>query len=145
MFRGRVDVPVEPAFEHAVVPIGDPLKVDDAIVEHGSLAYVPTGYDAVPIETRNGTSRFLLLAGAPLAPRIDMHGEPARVVADGDAVDGMDQRLGAVVRADPDHDAPADPVARAPAQDRCVPTVVTAAGMPQRKRAKSGDGGARIE
>jgi redox-sensitive bicupin YhaK (pirin superfamily) len=71
-FRGRVDVPVEPAFEHAVVPIGDPLKVDDAIVEPGSLAYVPTGYDALPIETRNGASRFLLLGGEPLGVPVKM-------------------------------------------------------------------------
>ena len=71
-FRASVEVPVDPTFEHAVVPIGDPLKVDDAIVEPGSLAYVPPGYEALRIETRTGTSRLLLLGGAPLGVPIKM-------------------------------------------------------------------------
>ena len=71
-FRASIDVPVDPAFEHAVVPIGDPLKVDDAIVEPGSLAYVPPGYEALRIETRSGMSRLLLLGGAPLGVPIKM-------------------------------------------------------------------------
>lgn len=70
--RGALEVPVDPAFEHAVVPIGDPLKVDDAIVEPGSLAYVPPGYDTLRIETRSGTSRLLLLGGEPLGVPIKM-------------------------------------------------------------------------
>lgn len=71
-FRGRVEIPVVPAFEHALVPIGDPLKVDDAIVEPGSVAYVPPGYDALRIETRSGTSRLLLLGGEPLGVPVKM-------------------------------------------------------------------------
>jgi len=72
VFRGRVEVPAEPAFEYAVVPIGDPLKVDDAIVEPGSLAYVPPGYERLTVDTRSGTSRFLLLGGEPLGVPIKM-------------------------------------------------------------------------
>ncbi|HSL11209.1 MAG TPA: pirin family protein, partial [Actinomycetota bacterium] len=71
-FRERVEVPVDTTFEHAVVPIGDPLKVDDAIVEPGSLAYVPPGSGSLAIETRSGTSRFLLLGGEPLGVPIKM-------------------------------------------------------------------------
>jgi redox-sensitive bicupin YhaK (pirin superfamily) len=71
-FRQRVVVPVDPSFEHAVVPIGDALKVDDAIVEPGSIADVPSGYDELVIETRGGTSRFLLLGGEPLGAPIKM-------------------------------------------------------------------------
>ena len=71
-FRGRFEVPTDPTFEHAVVPIGDPLKVDDAIVEPGSLAYVPPGYATIAVETRSGTSRFLFLGGEPLGVPIKM-------------------------------------------------------------------------
>lgn len=71
-FRDRVVVPVDASFEHAIVPIGDALKVDDAIVEPGSIADVPCGYDELPIETRAGTSRFLLLGGEPLGVPIKM-------------------------------------------------------------------------
>jgi redox-sensitive bicupin YhaK (pirin superfamily) len=71
-FRERVEIAADQTFEHAVVPIGDRLKVDDAIVEPGSLAYVPPGYARLAIETRSGTSRFLLLGGEPLGVPIKM-------------------------------------------------------------------------
>lgn len=48
------------------------LRVDDAIVEPGSFAYVPTCYELLRVDTRSGTSRFLLLGGEPLGVPIKM-------------------------------------------------------------------------
>lgn len=70
--RGVLELPVEPDFEHAVVPIDQPLKVEDAIVEPGSLAVVPTGFDVLRVESRSGEGRMLVLGGEPLGTPIKM-------------------------------------------------------------------------
>src|SRR5438094_947525 len=63
--RGATEIQLDPSFEHGVVPVDRPLKVDDAIVELGSLALVPAGYERVRIEELGGSARFLLLGGEP--------------------------------------------------------------------------------
>jgi hypothetical protein len=55
-----------------VVPIDRRLKVDEAIVEPGWLALVPTGTDTLPIEGTGESTRFLLLGGRPLGEPIEM-------------------------------------------------------------------------
>jgi redox-sensitive bicupin YhaK (pirin superfamily) len=71
--HGReVVVPTDPSFEHAVVPLDAPLRVGREIVEPGWLALVPAGVDELPVETRAGSARLLLLGGAPLRERIQM-------------------------------------------------------------------------
>ena len=71
-FRGTVDVPLAPRFEHGVVPVDRPVKVEEAIVEPGSLALVPAGFDSLRIEERAGSARFLLLGGEPFGVEIKM-------------------------------------------------------------------------
>ena len=71
-FRGTVDIPLQLGFEHGVVPIDQPMKVDDAIVEVGSLALVPVGVERLRIEERFGSARFLLLGGEPFGVEIKM-------------------------------------------------------------------------
>jgi redox-sensitive bicupin YhaK (pirin superfamily) len=71
-FRSSVEIPTEPGFEYGVVPVDQPLKVEDAIVEPGSLALVPVGYERLAIESRSGSARFLLLGGEPLGVEIKM-------------------------------------------------------------------------
>jgi redox-sensitive bicupin YhaK (pirin superfamily) len=68
----RVEIPSDPEFEYAVVPIDRRLKVDEAIVEPGWLALVPTGTDTLPIEGTGESTRFLLLGGRPLGEPIEM-------------------------------------------------------------------------
>jgi redox-sensitive bicupin YhaK (pirin superfamily) len=73
LVRGRkVELPIAPGFEHAVVPIDRAVKVEEAIVEPGWLALVPPGNEALPIETQNEGARFLLLGGEPLGEPIEM-------------------------------------------------------------------------
>ena len=67
-----MDVPLVPGFEHGVVPIDRPVKVEDAIVEPGSLALVLAGLERLRIEERAGSARLLLLGGEPFRVEIKM-------------------------------------------------------------------------
>ncbi|HEX9864417.1 MAG TPA: pirin family protein [Acidimicrobiia bacterium] len=69
---GQVEVEADPAFEYAVVPIDHAVKVEEAIVEPGWLALVPTGADLLPVETSGASARFLILGGEPLGEPIEM-------------------------------------------------------------------------
>jgi redox-sensitive bicupin YhaK (pirin superfamily) len=71
-FRGAVEIPLDPTFEHGVVPVERPVKVEDAIVEPGSLALVPAGFERLRIEERAGSARFLLIGGEPFGVEIKM-------------------------------------------------------------------------
>jgi hypothetical protein len=71
--RGRrIEIPSEPGYEHAVIPIDHALKVDEAIVEPGWLALIPVGVEAIPIETSSDRARFLVVGGEPLGEPIEM-------------------------------------------------------------------------
>lgn len=69
---GELQLAVDPSFEHGVVPIDRPLKVEDAICEPGSVAFIPPGYDVVRIESRDGSGRLLILGGEPFGSPIKM-------------------------------------------------------------------------
>lgn len=69
---GRLEIPAQPDFEYAVVPIDRRLKVADDIVEPGWLALVPPGAEVVPVEIAGEAGRFLLLGGQPLGEPIEM-------------------------------------------------------------------------
>jgi quercetin 2,3-dioxygenase len=66
---GRADLPLDPAFEHAVLPgvgnvgVGN-VGVDGTLVAEGALGYLAPGRDAVRLEATAG-ARLLLLGGAP--------------------------------------------------------------------------------
>lgn len=68
----RIEVPTEPEFEHAIVPIDRPIKVDEAIAEPGWLALVPAGSESLALEAASPGARFLLLGGRPLGTPIEM-------------------------------------------------------------------------
>ncbi len=72
-FRGGVIEPeVDAAFEHAVVPIDTRISVDDIIVEPGSLAIVPPGFESLRLESSGGDGRMMLLGGVPFPDRVQM-------------------------------------------------------------------------
>jgi redox-sensitive bicupin YhaK (pirin superfamily) len=68
----RIEIPADPGYEYAVVPIDTKLKVEDAIVEPGWLALVPAGAGSLPIEASGDEARFLALGGEPLGESIEM-------------------------------------------------------------------------
>jgi len=68
----RIEIPSEPGYEHAVIPLDDALKVDEAIVEPGWLALIPVGVETIPVETSSDRARFLVLGGEPLGEPIEM-------------------------------------------------------------------------
>lgn len=70
--RTALDLELRPTFEYGVVPIDNPLKVDDAIVEPGWLGLIESGPSEVRIESGASGGRFLLLGGEPLGERIQM-------------------------------------------------------------------------
>jgi quercetin 2,3-dioxygenase len=98
----EVELAVDQRFEHAVVPIDRTVKVDDAIVEPGSLAYVPHGQDRLRLETRGGRARLLVLGGEPFGVRLKMwwnfvaRTEDEITTAWRDWRDGDDDRFGPV-------------------------------------------------
>ena len=70
--RGVATVPVDVSFEHAVIPIDRRAKVNEAIVEPGSLAIVSAGTDLLHLETAAPGARLMLLGGRPFPTRIQM-------------------------------------------------------------------------
>ena len=68
---GSVEVPVDPAHEHAVVPIDEPVVAAGTRVDHGAIGLIPPGRASLCIETIE-RSRLLLLGGAPLGERVYM-------------------------------------------------------------------------
>lgn len=69
---GPSTIAVNPDFEYGVVPIDRAAKVDDAIVEPGSLALIPTGYEMLRLETRGDSGRLMILGGRPLGEKVKM-------------------------------------------------------------------------
>jgi redox-sensitive bicupin YhaK (pirin superfamily) len=67
--RGPATLPLDPAFEHAVLVVGGPLTVGDAAVEPGGMAYLPPGRAEVELD---GAGRALLLGGVPFAEAVVM-------------------------------------------------------------------------
>jgi redox-sensitive bicupin YhaK (pirin superfamily) len=72
VLRSSVELPTDPRFEHGVVPIDRPVKVEEAIVEPGSIALVPAGYERLTVQSRHESARLLVLGGEPLGVEIKM-------------------------------------------------------------------------
>lgn len=70
--RGRADLPADPSFEHAIVPIDHTVKVGDALVEPGWLGLVSAGADVLPIEAGDAGARVMVVGGVPMGERIQM-------------------------------------------------------------------------
>lgn len=70
--RDSSSLVLEPSFEHGVVPVDRPIRVDDVIVEPGALALVPAGFESITLETKGGEGRVMVLGGAPLGEEVKM-------------------------------------------------------------------------
>ncbi|HEX6420113.1 MAG TPA: pirin family protein [Acidimicrobiales bacterium] len=89
---GRAGVPLDPAFEHALVVLDGEVAVGGQRVAPGVLAYLGEGRDGLEVEAANA-ARVLLLGGAPFGEPIVMawnfvgrsRAEVARAAADWNA------------------------------------------------------------
>jgi redox-sensitive bicupin YhaK (pirin superfamily) len=70
--RSAISVVADPSFEHALVPIDNPVKIEEVIVEPGWIGVLPTGRNVLVIEASVPGSRAMLLGGAPIGERIQM-------------------------------------------------------------------------
>lgn len=69
---GPTVLPVDPRFEHAVVPIDRPVMVNDHITEPGSLALAPAGMGELRLQARSHPARVMVLGGQPLGETVKM-------------------------------------------------------------------------
>lgn len=70
--RGRAELPVDPAHEHAVVPLDGRVLVGEEVVEPGWLALVPAGVELLPLEGDRDRGRAMLVGGVPLGEEVAM-------------------------------------------------------------------------
>jgi redox-sensitive bicupin YhaK (pirin superfamily) len=69
----RVVVPLDPSFEHAVVPIDSGLALEERALAADTLYYLGTGRDEICLTVEPGRRpRALLLGGAPLGESVLM-------------------------------------------------------------------------
>ena len=68
---GRVDVPLDGSFEHALLVTEGAAEVAGTVVPAGHLAHLPPGRDQVSLDGR-GPSRLLLLGGEPFEEEVVM-------------------------------------------------------------------------
>ena len=69
---GSVETQLLAQFEHGVVPIDRPIRIDDVIVEPGSIAIIPTGFDQVRVEAETGSGRVMVIGGEPFPDQVQM-------------------------------------------------------------------------
>jgi quercetin 2,3-dioxygenase len=72
MRAGSVDVPADPRFEYALVPLDGPMRIAEHVVEPGWIGFVQPGYESVTIDAGASGGRAMLLGGEPLGERIQM-------------------------------------------------------------------------
>jgi quercetin 2,3-dioxygenase len=68
---GRLDLPLEASFEHAVAVLHGGARIDDAMAGPNQLLYTDAGRDGVHLDLEDG-SRVLLLGGRPFTEEILM-------------------------------------------------------------------------
>lgn len=66
-----VRVPLDPAFEHGVLPVDGDVRVDGEPVARGALLHLPPGRRALELSA-GGPVRVFLLGGAPFGERLVM-------------------------------------------------------------------------
>lgn len=72
MRPGTVEVPADPRFEYALVPLDGPMRIDGHVVEPGWIGLVEPGTAALRVDAGDGGGRAMLLGGEPLGEPIQM-------------------------------------------------------------------------
>lgn len=63
---------IDESFEYGVIPIEKPIRVEEEIVEPGSLAIVTPGRDHLRLAARSYPARLMVLGGEPLGHEVKM-------------------------------------------------------------------------
>jgi len=69
--EGRISLPLDPGFEHAVLVLDGSLALDGQDVPPGPLGYLGTGRSSLELDAAPGT-RFMLLGGEPFEEELLM-------------------------------------------------------------------------
>ena len=69
---GAVEAGLDPEFEYGVVPIDRRIRIDDVIVEPGSIAIIPTGFEQLRVESEAVAGRVMVIGGKPFPDRVQM-------------------------------------------------------------------------
>lgn len=70
--EGEVTVAADPGFEYGLIPVEGRIKINDAVVEPGSLGLIPAGGETLHIEAYAAGARAMLIGGEPLGEPIQM-------------------------------------------------------------------------
>lgn len=72
LHAARSELGADPLFEHAVLPVDNPVLVEGSIVEPGWIAFVGAGRTSIRLEGGRAGGRVMLLGGTPLGEEIQM-------------------------------------------------------------------------
>ena len=70
--KGETTLTADTGFEYGLVPVEGTIKINEAIVEPGSLALIPPGGHTLHIESAHDGARAMLIGGEPLGERVQM-------------------------------------------------------------------------
>ena len=64
VLRSKVEVPADPAYEHAVIALEGVVEIEGKALMADQVAYLGTGRESIPLKSR-GLARLILLGGVP--------------------------------------------------------------------------------
>ncbi len=70
--RGALSVDLDERFEHGVVPIDRRIVIDNVVVEPGSIAIIPTGFEQLRLEAEAQAGRVMVIGGEPFPDTVQM-------------------------------------------------------------------------
>lgn len=73
MLFGALTLPVDPSFEHGVLPLDGEVMVDGIRLQAGHLGCLPPGVAALQISSITGTTRVMLIGGQPFSEPLRLH------------------------------------------------------------------------
>jgi len=73
MLSGVLTLPVDPSFEHGVLPLDGDVMVNGIRLEAGHLGSLPSGVAALQMSSITGTTRVMLLGGQPFTEPLRLH------------------------------------------------------------------------
>lgn len=73
VLREPLQLPVNPHFEHGLLPPDNDIAIHGQRIAAGSLAYLPAGHEMLSLAPTTSTSRVVLIGGEPFEEQLRMH------------------------------------------------------------------------